>query len=384
MNVLFLFESILPSNYHKDTISPGELRVIASQQNVKKIFALGRSGKSFYDAPSKQIFKTKLEDKINLIHIHKFASNTWYYLSGFLILPKAISIIKNHKIDLIHAESPHITGITAIILKKIYKIPVIIEYRTSYQEVIKHRFPLIPYNFKILLFEKITFFAFTNSNLILANSQTYAKQIKSQYKILNVYFYNPGVTLPKKHPIRLDKVNSITIGFIGRHYSDKGLIYLLKAIKIIKAKSQVLNISFKIAGEGPNTLEARQYATKHDLSNVKFVGTQNKWQFFSQIDIHINTTIVKAALEMVNVESAAMKIPTICFGNNIYPETVIHNQTGLKVPNKNENLLAKAIIKLANDSKLRKQLGENAYTLYQKHYTFQKQVDNLTKAYNHL
>lgn len=42
-------------------------------------------------------------------------------------------------------------------------------------------------------------------------------------------------------------------------------------------------------------------------------------------------------------------------------EVIDEGKTGFIVPPKNERALANAIIKLLNDEKLRKQMGENAY-----------------------
>ena len=178
MNILFLYESILPDNFYKDTLFLGEARVMSAQPYVKNIFVLGRSGTSFYDKKNTKSVKTKLEKKVKLIHYSKFENNLWYYFLTPIILFNALSFIRKNKIDLIQAESPHISGPAAIILGKIFNIKTAIEVRVSYHEVLKNRLKLIPNNIKKTVYDLVSNFVFSQASILIGNTKTYADILK--------------------------------------------------------------------------------------------------------------------------------------------------------------------------------------------------------------
>ncbi len=381
MKVLFLFESILPKTYHSQTIAPGELRVIAAQPTVDHVYAMGRAGKSFYDIDPKSIKKTKLEDKISIVPISGFSSSKWYYVTGIILFVHALLFLKKHKIDLIHAESPHISGPFAILLGKLCKVPVCIEYRASYDEIIPYRIPWIPYELKLRLYVLLEKWVFSRCAAVLANSKTYEIKLKKLYPYINICNYTSGVRLPDVHKKKGN--SSLTIGFIGRLYPDKGPLYALKAIHSIKSTMRKTGAKFLVAGEGPLESEIKTYIQQHSLSDiVDILGTQDRWKFLLKCDLLVNTTIVKAALEMVIAEAAAVQIPCVSFGDSTYPETVIDQVTGYKVKNKDFVELGNMVKKLIYNHDLRHKMGRAAYQHYKNNYTYEQQVEKLSKVYS--
>ncbi|MGI5827874.1 MAG: glycosyltransferase family 4 protein [Patescibacteria group bacterium] len=382
MNVLFLFESILPPSYHSKTLSPGELRVIAAQKAVKCVYALGRSGKSFYNTSTKNPTKTKLENKVHLVHINGFDHSLWYYFAGILLFVKGYFFLRTHKVSIIHAESPHISGPVAAALGKLFSIPVIVEFRTTYDEILKNRFKFIPVFLKKFVFNTISSFSFNNADLVAANSKTYALVLSKKFPGKLVAFYNPGVK-----PSKLVKTirKNITIGFLGRLYPDKGPIYLLRAVDLVQKELRQAKARVLIAGDGPERSLLEEFVKTHNLKGlVKFPGTMQRWDFLSQIDILVNPNIIFSALEMVNIEAGSFSIPTVCFGDKQYPETVVHNKTGIVVKNKDVPALAKAIIALVDDNTFVQKLGRAAKKHSETFYSFKIQVSNLKKIYQTL
>ena len=380
MNVLYLYESILPDQFTKDTLFLGEVRVIAAQPNVKKIFVLGRSGQGFYDIKKNKSTKGPLEKKVKLIHFKGFENNAWYYFLGPIIFYYAFRFLKTHHIDLIQTESPHISGPPAIILGKIFKIPVISEYRASYDFIVDYRLKWVPSQVKLKIFHWLCSWVFNNCVYILANSKTYASQLKKQYKLNNISYFNAGAHPPSVK--QKNKKRPITVGFLGRLYPDKGPKYFLQAISINQEKFTNANAQFILAGKGPEKPSLIAYANQKKLNDlVSFVGQQERWDFFSQIDILVNPNIIFNALEMVNYEAASQGIPVVCFGDKTYPETVKHNYSGIKVPNRNSKQLSNNVLKLILDNKLRQEYSKNAIKFYNKNYTFNKQVMLLQKTY---
>ena len=405
--ILFLFESTLPKYFTTNTLSPEELRVIAAQSNVNHIYAIGRTGTPFYDLnkyhpgkPATSKFQNAdLENKITIIRIPftsgkllYYLSPLWLFFSGliFLFIQK---ILNPKKYFIVHAESPLYSGLAAVWLKNIFNYPVIIEYRATYEDILHYRFKFISNKFKKIILDQILNYSFTRSTYILANSEFHKQQISGLGYSQKVDYYSPGIRLPKKFPLKKDNINysnnnhPIVLGYIGRLYPDKGTEYALHAVnEIINGNKTKLssknNIKFLIAGEGPELKNLKLLTLKLKLSNIViFLGTKDRWKFFQKIDILINPNIVRLALEMVNAEAAAASIPVVCFGDKERPVTVIHHQTGIKVPNKNSKKMAEATIQLIKSPQLRKKYGENGHKFYKKHFSFPIQVKRLAKIY---
>ncbi len=389
MKVLFLFESPLPKEYYKYTASPGELRVIAAQTAVKEIIVIGRSGRPFYDLPAKAKTKTPLEKKINIFRVPGTGNLLWYYLSPIWLFLAGLMTLLRIKVDIIHAESPHLSGVPAVILGKLFRIPVVVEYRASYEQIINSRLPQVPMAIKSLSFNLLSQFSLGKCDFILANSSAYQKELIAQ-GYSNVDWYGPGVRRPKNFKLR--KHSEVTIGFIGRLYPDKGADYFIRSIALVKKKLRArhqprkpLGLKVLIAGDGPQKKFLEDLVIKSGLqSMVKFLGTQPRWDFFSRIDILVNPNIILNALEMVNAEASAVGIPVITFGNQDRPVTVINGRTGIVVENLNISQMAEAIINLAFDSKLRAAYGRQGKKLAQNLFSFENQVKRLRHVYARL
>ena len=56
-----------------------------------------------------------------------------YYFSWISLFWNGYKLHKKHHFDVIHAESPHISGIAAVMLGKLFHIKIIVEYRVSYR-----------------------------------------------------------------------------------------------------------------------------------------------------------------------------------------------------------------------------------------------------------
>lgn len=381
MHVLFLFESTLPQAYHSQTLSPGELRVIASISSVSRITAIGRSGEPFYAITGNH----EPEPKVNLHRVPFTGHTLGYYAAPLWLFFAGLWNCSINKTNLIHAESPHLSGIAAVLLGKIFKIPVIVELRVSYEQVLDRRLPVLPHAIKHRLFSIVTTWVFKHADYILGNSSFYQQQLQAA-GYPHVSWYNPGVRLLSSPPKRRTSPK-VTLGFLGRLYPDKGPLYALQAYDYLITKypqyKQTTQLLF--AGQGPETEVLQKYIHQHALQrHVKLLGTQDRWQFLSRIDILLNPCIVLPALEMSIAEAAAVGIPAICFGNDDIPVTVIDNQTGYRVPNFDIQSMAEHTHRLLRKSTLRHRMGDRAKKFALHTFSFTSQVARLQKVYRKL
>jgi len=106
--------------------------------------------------------------------------------------------------------------------------------------------------------------------------------------------------------------------FVGRIEERKGLLYLLKAYKILQKKFSDLRLI--IVGAGPLKKECQQYVSKNKLKEVVFVGTINKTisRYYRTADIFVSPSLFGESFGLVLLEAMACGTPVVAFGNQGY------------------------------------------------------------------
>jgi len=194
---------------------------------------------------------------------------------------------------------------------------------------------------------------------------------------IDLHEFNPNIK-------RLDKFDNskINILFLGRIEERKGLIYLLKAYKILQEKHD--NLRLIIVGDGPLKEECESYAKENNLQEVYWEGAQAGDvvpQYFSTCDIYCSPAIFGESFGIVLLEAMALGKPVCGFANMGYKE-LLQNTAGEEylVEPKNEIALAEKIDKLVSDENLRKEMGDWGLQEVQK-YSWKKIADQVLEFY---
>ena len=88
------------------------------------------------------------------------------------------------------------------------------------------------------------------------------------------------------------------------------------------------------------------------------------------------------SLFVIVLEAAALGLPTIASRVGGITDVVIDNITGLTFQSEDVNALAEAMIRIAEDSVLRKKLGQNAREFVEKLYNFKMHAEQMEALYN--
>ncbi|MBI5459239.1 glycosyltransferase family 4 protein [Methanobacterium sp.] len=152
-------------------------------------------------------------------------------------------------------------------------------------------------------------------------------------------------------------------GWIGLH---KGLIYLIKAAPLIKREFP--NFKIVIAGQTGEGKTNREYfeLCKRQISDDNYFVLypyRISWKFGAELLQKCSLVVlpyIETSQSAVISTAYGFKKPVVITRVGAMPEIVDNCETGLIVPPKDSKSLAKAIIKLLNDKKLRKKMGENA------------------------
>jgi len=163
--------------------------------------------------------------------------------------------------------------------------------------------------------------------------------------------------LPKLKKFADDKLNIL---FLGRIEERKGLIYLLKALKILNKKYS--NLRLIVVGDGTLKNFCQEWAKRNKLKNVVFekgASEQEVPYYYKTADIFCSPAIYGESFGIVLAEAMASGLPVVAFANTGY-KGVLEKGKGKKflAEPKNYLELAEKLELLIKDKELRREMGE--------------------------
>jgi len=99
------------------------------------------------------------------------------------------------------------------------------------------------------------------------------------------------------------------------------------------------------------------------------------------LDIFVIPSVEGDTIPQVLIEAMAVGLPVISTSAGSIPDIVIDRQTGLIVPPRDSDTLAKRIEELLDDVPLRHRLGTNAHRHITDHYSIDRMLDRLEQVY---
>lgn len=172
---------------------------------------------------------------------------------------------------------------------------------------------------------------------------------------IDVEDFNPKIPKVKKF---ID--GKLNILYVGRIETRKGLIYLLKAYRILQKKFD--NLRIIVVGEGEMKKKCQDFIKKYDLREVHFVGAksgQELTSYYNTADIFVSPSIFGESFGLVLLEAMACGKPTVAFANQGYKE-LLAGKKGARFLAKPRDAkeLAEKIKLFIENKKLRKEMGE--------------------------
>jgi glycosyltransferase involved in cell wall biosynthesis len=156
----------------------------------------------------------------------------------------------------------------------------------------------------------------------------------------------------------------LRLAYIGRLVAGKGLLDLIDAMRIIAREHEAVPISLRIAGAGPVEMQLRMKVDEYGLAErVQLLGPlagARKHRLLEQSDVFVLPTLLPERLPYALLESMAEGIPAVACAIGGVTELIEHRRTGLLIPPQRPDLLADAILQLARDRLLLKQLSRAA------------------------
>ncbi len=155
----------------------------------------------------------------------------------------------------------------------------------------------------------------------------------------------------------LSHEKGIRIGTIAELHDNKGLLYALRAMNLLKKESQTF--SYTIIGEGEERTHLETFVHLQELDDVvHLVGAKpNASTYLEAFDIFLLPSI-KEGLPYTILEAGSAGLPVVATSIGGIPEIIDDMKSGILVRPKNEREIATALTLFINDEAKRKAFGE--------------------------
>lgn len=185
-----------------------------------------------------------------------------------------------------------------------------------------------------------------------------------------------------KDPVmKVEKVKSYKIVFVGRIHPSKGIETLIEALPLVKMEFPEIELS--VVGGNLDGEEIKSHTRRAEelqiLKNISFLGNQTKQNVlkeFSEAYLSVVPSLMEA-FGFVVIESFSVKTPVIGSRTSGIAEIIRDGKDGFLFEPGNSRDLATKIIRLLKDRNLRKTFSENCYNRFLSEFEVEQSTDKL-------
>lgn len=171
-----------------------------------------------------------------------------------------------------------------------------------------------------------------------------------------------------------------TIGNFSRLHEEKGHLYLVEAVAMLREK--IPNLLVVFVGEGPERANIEQQIQALGIAeNVKLIGWRtDAMTIMSAVDAVVQSTL-QEAFSQAMVEALWMSKPLVITNVSGAPDIIRDHENGLLVPKADAEAIAVAVEQLAADSELRDRLGASGHVSVSESLVINKKIKDYERAF---
>jgi glycosyltransferase involved in cell wall biosynthesis len=360
-----------------------ELNIGGVEELLKALFRLAPADYEWVVfAPVSKVFEDSIKARAQIVPWK--LRRIWDLPASF----RLAKLFKQHKISLVHANSPEVTVI-AKIAAWFAGIPSVVTIHLSPSDYFQGASRWARVKKSVYLWGDVLISLALGTHIIFNSQQTKKEETrKYPYSLSRSHVVYNGAdiknfTLEKNRraenrELFLNKLDATVITFVGRLEYQKGLDLLLPSFQSLSQTHQ--NLALWLIGGGSKEGELIEYVQKSGLSNVRFFGPrEDVAKILAASDIFVlpsrYETMPIALLE-------AMAVGLACVATTVGENELVitHEVNGLLVPPENEADLSQALERMVTDPALRVRLGSAAAESVEQ-YSFERMVDGVTSVY---
>ncbi len=180
-----------------------------------------------------------------------------------------------------------------------------------------------------------------------------------------------------KYSTKEDIEIPIKLVFVGRLALQKGVVYLIEALKALNPA----HFTLTIVGDGILSDEVKAKVVAYELSNVTFLGFIKDVQpILSEHDVFVAPSLWEG-LPISFIEAMSMSMPVIATTVGGIPELIIDGKGGYLCEPANPKALADAITKLVNEPEQLIAFGKFNRQRVEEYFTVEKCINEIEALY---
>lgn len=306
-------------------------------------------------------------------------------------------VIENEEPDILHAHSPALNGVAAVLAGRKWKIPVVYEIRAFWEDAAVDHGTATEGNLRYRLTRKMETWVIQNAQAVTTICEGLRKDIinrgvpESKVTVIpNAVDLDKFSVIERKDEALLESLNlkdKFVVGFIGSFYGYEGLGLLIDALKILRSSGKEFHLL--LVGGGPDEHKLReQVEEKHLNEHVTFTGRvphEEVNAYYSVIDVLAYPRLSMRLTELVTplkpLEAMAQKSLFVASDVGGHHELVFHKETGMLFKAGDAQDLANQILHLQEDEGLRNTLKQNGRKFVEQVRNWKNSVANYKSIY---
>jgi len=178
----------------------------------------------------------------------------------------------------------------------------------------------------------------------------------------------------------INRTSKLLIGTVAEWTSNKGLIYLLKAVKKIKDKN--FDLILIGSGENPDKEIIERFIEKKKLKNIHLIEfIPNVANYLKAFDLFVLPS-TKEGLPYTIIEAMTAEIPIISTNVGGIPEMIENNINGILIEPKNSQILADKILEFINNPEKYIEMSQKSKEKVEQEFTLEKMIERTNRIYH--
>lgn len=277
-----------------------------------------------------------------------------------------------------------------LILSLWYKKPLVLYFHGLDWEIFSRSMGLGRFNFLLAwLVKKFWAFWYKKADHICLPSPTYKRYLdESKIRVDHTWvplgvdtelFAPPAIKKEAKEKIGIDPA-CFVLGFVGRFWPDKNLEFLFKVFSKLHAENP--HFRLLLVGHGYHKYETMI----KELPGAIWVGYhENVVPFMQAMDVYFQPLLHTETSSLSTMEAMSVGLPVVVNAVGCPREYIQNGENGFVVdPPNREDLFAKYILELAQNSEMRQTIGLKARNTMTTRYRWDQTAEKLKNIFRSL
>ena len=172
------------------------------------------------------------------------------------------------------------------------------------------------------------------------------------------------------------------LAYVGRLIESKGILLLLESVRNLKAKYPRIHLFVAGSGEDEDRVKCAlsEYGLDRQVSLLGNINHDAMRNLYRSVDILINPSYYPEGLQITLLEAACSGLAIVTTDVSGANELFRDGDSALIVEKNNMSALERGIVRLLEDSELRRRLGERARQEVSEVFSWEKKADAFYEA----